>query len=511
MRKIFNGLVNLTKQKDSTLFNKDIFQIVISEQTYDILWANFSALNYLKTHPKNNATNLLEIPILGEKLKETIKNKNSILTYELDHQNYVAVMYYSKDYEESNYILIAIEKKDIEDKMAYLKDKYKADKELLILLDEKGDPLYFSENYLENFNKEDWDQSYQAKEGVLEHITLCYAALTKEDSFRILKRNKDKNIVLLHKDIYPLYSDNKIIGYAILYSFESEDIFKYSDGQTFRNIIDNIVDGVLIASKDLITLWVNKAMQKLTGYDSEELVGSKVGKVKSGVHDKVFYDQMWKKINSGKSWEGVIWDKKKTGEVFPSWLQIIPFKDGTETTTHYVAIYKDLSDYDSPNKKLLLALEKDPLTNIYNKTYFIEKATRIIEDKEKSGTILFIDIDNFKNINDRHGHIIGDKLLLEVAKLLTGLYPKGILARYGGDEFIIYQPKEDSNDNPIEKVSTLMDHNIKIDGTDYKLALSVGYAHHNKGNKSLIELVKEADDSMYQIKNDKKMIKHSDL
>ena len=500
MRKTFSSLLNLANQADSILFNKNIFQVVITDQG-NLVWANTSALAYLKKHPENIVENINQIPEIGSLFQKAIEDKSNIITYIFNDEPYVAVFYYSSYEGNEKHVLISIEKATPQDKMLFLKDRYKADHKMMILLNKEGMPIYISDAYLENFKEETWDQNYILKNGELEEISFC---LNDASESRVLKRNKERNIVLLHRDSVPLYSDNQIIGHVITYSFESEDIFKYSHGQTFRDIIYNIVDGVLIASKDLVTLWANKAMQEITGYDSEELVGVKVGAIKSGIHDQRFYDNMWKKLSQGLSWEGIIWNKKKTGEVFPSWLQIIAVKTNDEEISHYVAIYKDLSEYDSPNKKLLVALEKDPLTNIYNRTYFIEQVTSLIENPENTGTVLFIDVDNFKKINDEHGHLIGDKLLLEVAKTLTQLYPEGVIARYGGDEFIVYLPGECSKEDALEKLANLTSQTIYINGEDYELELSVGFAHHKNANKTLLDLIQEADKSMYKIKNNKK-------
>ncbi|CCV64123.1 Diguanylate cyclase/phosphodiesterase [Alteracholeplasma palmae J233] len=505
MKKIFQISEELIKKNYIFLSENQMPQIVVDKKKKKIVWINTQAL-FLFKESQNIDENNLNVSDISEHLAQSIDNNDSVSIFEYQKEKYVGTFIYTKD-ENYPYMLILIEKNDSKIDLDFLKQRYETTSEMLIMLDKNFNPIDYSKAFLDLFEKEVWDDFYIFLDGNLEVKKVKECGVKHNQTERVLKKTKKGNLVILNKRVSMLKVDNNLIGYLLDYEYQSEDIFGYQDGSTFREIINNIVDGVLISSKDHITLWVNDSITRMSGYTANELIGTKVGKMKSNLHDSQFYKRMWEKLDSGNSWEGTIWNKRKTGETFPLWLQIMPVRNNKNQISHYVAIYKDLSEFDSPNKSLLLALEKDPLTSISNRTNFIRAVTNLLETKKQKGTILFIDMDNFKEINDNYGHLIGDKVLLELSARLTQVYSNNLVARYGGDEFIVYlenvYEKDDVLDNLL-KLHRITKEIVMIDTIEFQIDLSAGYATHDEQETDILRLIKEADASMYEIKREKK-------
>lgn len=220
--------------------------------------------------------------------------------------------------------------------------------------------------------------------------------------------------------------------------------------ETMWALFDHLSEGVMITDADKVILAINPAFEFVTGYSAGEALGSKPHLLQSGIHAKSFYDKMWKEIYATGKWSGEIWNRRKTGDVYPEWLTIIAIKNDDGDTTHYCGIFEDLSEKKIAEREIQIQMNTDTLTGSENSYSFMNRMNVLLEASEKKNfehALLFLDMDRFSHINEL-GHSIGDKLLTEVVQRLTPfIRNKDMLARYGGDEFVItlahiHHPKE---------------------------------------------------------------------
>ena len=198
---------------------------------------------------------------------------------------------------------------------------------------------------------------------------------------------------------------------------------------------------IMVADAERRILRVNPAFCALTGYSAQEAIGRTPAILKSGRHDAAFYRQLWKRLNSTGHWQGEIWNRRKSGDIFPEWLTISEVRDGNGRLTHYVSTFSDISDLKLAESEIHNLAFYDPLTALPNRRLLLNRLGQARKTGQRSrqfGALLIIDLDHFKNLNDTLGHDIGDRLLLEVAKRLSACIREGdTAARQGGDEFIV--------------------------------------------------------------------------
>lgn len=201
--------------------------------------------------------------------------------------------------------------------------------------------------------------------------------------------------------------------------------------------------GVVITDTDARVEWANPAFTELSGYAFDETKGRKPSElVKSGRQDVAFYQAMWQAIKSGQSWHGELVNRRKNGELYHEELTIAPVPDEAGQIQHFIGVKQDVSERKRLEAELLEMATTDPLTGLYNRRYFMnrlaEELLRMHRHSAYQIAILMLDLDHFKQVNDRYGHAMGDELLRHVANLMRGAVRKiDMLARLGGEEFAI--------------------------------------------------------------------------
>jgi diguanylate cyclase (GGDEF)-like protein/PAS domain S-box-containing protein len=189
-----------------------------------------------------------------------------------------------------------------------------------------------------------------------------------------------------------------------------------------------------------IIRWVNPAMERLTGFRKEEIVGSSPSLLKSGVHGRAFYRDLWKTILEGETWRGETHNRRQDGSVYIADQTITPVRDASGEIVNFIAVHQDITERKNQDRRILHMAMHDPLTNLPNRRVLeeaVEGALRSAGRGEPSA-LLLMDVDNFKVINDTVGQSAGDRFLLEIAELLaSAIRPCDVLARFGGDEFAI--------------------------------------------------------------------------
>lgn len=271
-------------------------------------------------------------------------------------------------------------------------------------------------------------------------------------------------------------------------------------------------EAMLVTDAHSVILQVNRAFTENTGYTAEELVGRTPPLLKSGRHDADFYRAMWETINRTGVWQGEIWDRHNDGTVHPKWLTISAVKDADGVVTNYVGSHFDITARKQAEERIKELAFFDQLTGLPNRTLLLDRLRQALAATSRSGSygaLLFIDLDNFKTLNDTLGHDTGDMLLKQVAQRLTLCVREGdTVARLGGDEFVVLlaglSPREGDAATGIETVAE------KIRGTlnqPYQLSNSHRYSTASigvtlfRGDLSTVdELMKQADLAMYKSK-----------
>lgn len=199
--------------------------------------------------------------------------------------------------------------------------------------------------------------------------------------------------------------------------------------------------GILITDSNGYILKVNDTFKRITGYDDVDVIGKNPRMFSATHHNAALYRRLWKRIARTGNWEGEIWNQRKNGELFPEWLTVSAVHSTTGELTHYVATMSDISERKAAEQEIHQLAFYDPLTGLANRRLFMdrmESALKELQRHQRCGALLFIDIDNFKQINDTLGHHAGDQLLQSAARRLGKmLRDTDTLARLGSDEFAV--------------------------------------------------------------------------
>lgn len=200
-------------------------------------------------------------------------------------------------------------------------------------------------------------------------------------------------------------------------------------------VFDCTREGVLVTDAQGLIVHVNRAFIEITGYQGEDVLGRQPSLFKSGRHSASFYQQMFQTLERDGEWSGEIWNRRKSGEIYPQWQTIRVIRDEQCNISHYVAVFSDISAIKHSEHELAHLAHHDPLTDLPNRLLFTDRAEQALASAQihKRGcALLLLDLDHFKIINDSLGHNVGDQLLKAVGERLQGLFGPGVtLARLG--------------------------------------------------------------------------------
>jgi len=275
----------------------------------------------------------------------------------------------------------------------------------------------------------------------------------------------------------------------------------------------NSQDAIIITDAEIKTLRVNKKVLDITGYKSRELIGIEPSLLSSNVQSEQFYADMWRKIEAVGSWEGELWDKRKNGDAFPLQIAITAIRDAKSRVTNYVFSFSDITatkrDADAIHRLAFF----DPLTHLPNRRALIERVAQALiagESHGKTLAVLFVDMDNFKDINDALGHQLGDRILMETARRLRRcMRSDDTVARIGSDEFAVVVKNLDLNVETAKaevevvaaKILTTLNSSYRLDEQEIHGGASIGVAIASHCQIPVEELFKQADIGLYQAKS----------
>jgi diguanylate cyclase (GGDEF)-like protein/PAS domain S-box-containing protein len=208
-----------------------------------------------------------------------------------------------------------------------------------------------------------------------------------------------------------------------------------------NTVFDNALEGISITDASGTIVNVNPAFSRITGYSRDEAIGQNPRILKSGRQSPAFYDAIRSSLVEVGHWSGEIWNRRKDGLVYPESLAISAARDSEGTTRHYVAIFSDITLRKQAEERVHHQAMFDALTGLPNRSLLFDHLSLSLAASRRRcshGGLLFLDLDNFKPLNDTHGHDAGDQLLVEVAnRLRTSVREVDTVARFGGDEFVV--------------------------------------------------------------------------
>jgi len=282
-------------------------------------------------------------------------------------------------------------------------------------------------------------------------------------------------------------------------------------------------EGMMIVGPDNVIMRVNKAFTRITSYTEDEVLGQTPHILSSGYHDTDFYSVMWNSISTTGFWQGEIWNRRKTGETYPAWVNITAVEREEGEVAYYVATYTDITERKVAENEIKTLAFNDELTHLPNRRMLIDRINQTMAASKRNGrysALIFIDLDNFKPLNDMYGHEVGDLLLVEVAnRLISCVRGMDTVARFGGDEFVVmlgelYAERDASilqSEIVVEKIRAILaepytlairKNGQVITTVTHQCTASIGVQLFVGQGASAEEVLKQADSAMYRAKRE---------
>lgn len=275
----------------------------------------------------------------------------------------------------------------------------------------------------------------------------------------------------------------------------------------WASIFENTIEAVLITDAEQIIIDVNRAYTDITGYSKQEALGNRPSFRRSERHDAAFYHAMWQSIETTGSWNGEIWNRTKAGELSPEWHSISTILDESGKVSNYIGVFTDISVLKRSEEKLEHLANHDPLTGLPNRSLLsdrLDQSIRRLEREPGKLSVLYLDLDRFKKVNDTLGHPVGDALLQEAAaRLKLAIRGCDTVGRLGGDEFLVLiEHYETINDikTVVEKLRDVIEKPFFINDNKLYISVSAGISVYPDDGMDSATLIRNADSALYRAK-----------
>ncbi|PSJ18192.1 bifunctional diguanylate cyclase/phosphodiesterase [Nitrosomonas supralitoralis] len=293
-----------------------------------------------------------------------------------------------------------------------------------------------------------------------------------------------------------------VIGIALEQQKTNEQLYLSS------KVFENSTEAIIIADVNKVIISINKALNKITGFTADEVIGKSVSIVTSIRHSTSFFQKIWLSVKQSGHWQGEVWNRHKCGREYPAWLNITSIPSKNASISYYLIHFSNITDKKKSDEIIWRQANYDSLTGLPNRNMFYDRLSHDIKNASRAGVllaVLFIDLDRFKEVNDSFGHSVGDALLVEAAKRLNGCVREtDTVARLGGDEFTIILNGISDQHSAERIIQLILMELIKPFHLNAKLAyvtasIGVTFFPEDAGNAEI--LMKNADQAMYTAKN----------
>ncbi|HEC12681.1 MAG TPA: EAL domain-containing protein [Acidiferrobacteraceae bacterium] len=273
-------------------------------------------------------------------------------------------------------------------------------------------------------------------------------------------------------------------------------------------VFESTIEGIMITDTRGVIRVANPAFTAITGYEADEVIGQTAKILHSGRQDKQFYKDMWQSLLDTGHWQGEIWNRRKSGEVYPELLAITEITDSYGRAVQYVALFNDITEQKKNEERIAHQVYHDALTGLPNRLLFYDRLDIALAHVKRNGqklAVMFLDMDRFKNVNDSLGHSAGDLLLQRTAERLTqNIRKEDTVARLGGDEFTVLLSQLTNVGSAAEVAEKILDafkRPMNIDGHELFITASIGISIYPDDAQQAESLMKNADAAMYRAKD----------
>ncbi|MFT7859990.1 MAG: sensor domain-containing diguanylate cyclase [Sulfurimonas sp.] len=343
----------------------------------------------------------------------------------------------------------------------------------------------------------------QGKESNYKILKELKTELQKGNSFvgQTVNYKKNRTPYYVKWSIIPIKAETKILGYISFQKVIEKKGLDIKHEKLLSSIVDISHNLILVTDLEGFIIYINRSFSEKLGYEKEELVGRHSRVLKSDIQEPEFYKKMWKSILTTGKFSDIFISRKKDGTLFYDKKDIRTILDDEGNPLYYVSISQDITKQMEREKQLQSQVFTDALTKLYNKRKYNDVIKEKIESFEKNGDIfslILVDIDHFKKVNDTHGHEVGDLILKELAALLKdNSRSDDMVFRWGGEEFalIVHKPLS---------IASLIAEKLRIVISETELAsinitASFGVAEIAKGVDEN-RLFNQADKALYKAK-----------
>ena len=330
----------------------------------------------------------------------------------------------------------------------------------------------------------------------------------KEAPYEVIYRRKDGRLFdgeTLGTVIHGI--DGSALGFIGVIRDITERKLDESKLKLAASVFTHAREGITITDASGNIIDVNDTFSQITGYKRKEVLGKNPRILQSGLQDQEFYKDLWTSLQESKYWFGEIWNRRKNGEVFPEFLTISAVCNQNDQVQHYVGLFTDISKMKAHQQQLEHIAHYDPLTNLPNRVLLADRLGQAINQsdrRDKSIAIAYLDLDDFKAINDTYGHSIGDQLLIKISNRMKEVLREGdTLSRLGGDEFVAILVDMDN----IEDCEPLLTRLLKaasepvfVEQKSLNVSSSIGVTLYPQDGSDADLLIRHADQAMYVAK-----------
>lgn len=297
-------------------------------------------------------------------------------------------------------------------------------------------------------------------------------------------------------------SELLLVVYDITVRKEAEEQLRFSS-----RVFNQAQEGIIITDTSGTITDVNPAFCEITGFSHEEVLGKGPDILNSGKHSPEFFSKMWQSIIDHGYWQGEVWNRRKNGELYAELLTISAITDDDGQSRHFVGLFSDITQTKQQQETLEMMAHYDVLTKLPNRVLFADRFSQAMAHSNRTETMLaicFLDLDNFKPVNDTHGHEVGDQLLIEVAvRLRKNVRDEDTISRFGGDEFaILFRDIESQPECEfmLRRIHESLAQPYNVNDTRIEISASSGVTFYPQENADLDTLLRHADQTMYQAK-----------